>query len=149
MKYTTFCRGINWDCTASLKKYNKIYLFIKYIKSVLWRVAEPLSYVEDACCLKVKITLLWPIHCRCMFRLSMGIRRGCYVKRCKRIGVCNEDAICFCEVKTEFSKANYVDFVFNIARVRQMIWTMLTAGINGGIYQNCIRLQERKWGNSL
>jgi len=20
MKYTTFCRGINWDCSASLKK---------------------------------------------------------------------------------------------------------------------------------
>ena len=25
MKYTTFCRGINWDCLASLKKYNEIY----------------------------------------------------------------------------------------------------------------------------
>ena len=24
MKYTTFCRGINWDCLASLKKYNEI-----------------------------------------------------------------------------------------------------------------------------
>jgi len=37
------------------QKYNKIYLFIKYIKNVLWRVAERLSYVEDACCLKVKV----------------------------------------------------------------------------------------------
>jgi len=26
---------------------------IKYIKSVLWRVAERLSYIEDAWCLKV------------------------------------------------------------------------------------------------
>ena len=50
-----------------------------------------------------KITLLWPIHCRCMFRMSMGIRRGTYVKRCKRIGVCDDDAVYFCEVRTEFS----------------------------------------------
>ena len=32
---------------------NEIYLLIKYIKSVLWRVAKRLSYVEDARCLKV------------------------------------------------------------------------------------------------
>jgi hypothetical protein len=31
-----------------------IYLLIKYIKSVLWRVAKRLSYIEDARCLKVK-----------------------------------------------------------------------------------------------
>ena len=30
---------------------NEIYLLIKYIKSVLWRVAKPLSYIEDARCL--------------------------------------------------------------------------------------------------
>jgi len=29
-------------------------LLIKYIKSVLWRVEERLSYIEDAWCLKVK-----------------------------------------------------------------------------------------------
>ena len=33
---------------------NEIYLFIKYIKSVLWRGAQRLSYIEDARCLKVK-----------------------------------------------------------------------------------------------
>ena len=33
---------------------NEIYLLIKYIKSVLWRVAKHLSYKEDARCLKVK-----------------------------------------------------------------------------------------------
>ena len=33
---------------------NEIYLLIKYIKSVLWRVAKCLSYTEDARCLKVK-----------------------------------------------------------------------------------------------
>ena len=34
---------------------NEIYLLIKYIKSVLWRVAKRLSYIEDSRCLKVKI----------------------------------------------------------------------------------------------
>jgi len=33
---------------------NEIYLLIKYIKSVLWRVAKRLSYIEEARCLKVK-----------------------------------------------------------------------------------------------
>ena len=33
---------------------NEIYLLIKYIKSVLWRVAISLSYIEEARCLKVK-----------------------------------------------------------------------------------------------
>jgi len=28
---------------------------IKYIKSVLWRVAKCLSYIEEARCLKVKL----------------------------------------------------------------------------------------------
>jgi len=31
-------------------------LLIKYIKSVLWRVAKCLSYIEEARCLKVKVT---------------------------------------------------------------------------------------------
>ena len=34
---------------------NEIYLFIKYIKSVLWRVVKRLSYIEEARCLKVKV----------------------------------------------------------------------------------------------
>jgi hypothetical protein len=33
---------------------NVIYLLIKYIKSVLWRVAKRLSYIENARCLKAK-----------------------------------------------------------------------------------------------
>ena len=37
------------------QKYNEIYLLIKYIKSVLWRVEERLSYTEDAWCLKVNM----------------------------------------------------------------------------------------------
>ena len=32
---------------------NEIYLLIKYIKSVLWRVSKCLSYIEEARCLKV------------------------------------------------------------------------------------------------
>ena len=34
---------------------NEIYLLIKYIKSVLWRVAKRLSYIQGARCLKVKL----------------------------------------------------------------------------------------------
>ena len=34
---------------------NEMYLLTKYIKSVLWRVATGLSYIEDARCLKVKV----------------------------------------------------------------------------------------------
>ena len=41
-------------CTVKKISDNEIYLLIKYIKSVLWRVAKRLSYIEDAWCLKVK-----------------------------------------------------------------------------------------------
>jgi len=33
---------------------NEIFLLIKYIKNVLWRLAKLLSYIEDARCLQVK-----------------------------------------------------------------------------------------------
>ena len=33
---------------------SEIYLLIKYIKSVLWRVTKRQSYIEDARCLKGK-----------------------------------------------------------------------------------------------
>ena len=36
---------------------NEIYLLIKYIKSVLWRVVKRLSYIQDARCLKVKVSI--------------------------------------------------------------------------------------------
>jgi len=36
---------------------NEIYLLVKHIKSVLWRVAKRLSYVQDARCLKVNAVL--------------------------------------------------------------------------------------------
>jgi hypothetical protein len=41
-------------CTVKQISENEIYLLIKYIKSVLWRVVKRLSYNEDARCLKVK-----------------------------------------------------------------------------------------------
>ena len=34
---------------------NEIHLLIKYIKSILWRVAKHLSCIEDAWCLKLNI----------------------------------------------------------------------------------------------
>ena len=34
---------------------NEIYLLIKHIKNVLWKVAKRLSYTEDARCLKVNL----------------------------------------------------------------------------------------------
>jgi len=37
---------------------NEIYLLIKYIKSVLWRLAKCLSYIEEAQCLKVNVKLI-------------------------------------------------------------------------------------------
>jgi len=35
---------------------NEIYLLIKYIKSVLWRLARRLYFLEDAQCLKVNVS---------------------------------------------------------------------------------------------
>ena len=44
-------------CTVKQQSDNEIYLLIKYIKSVLWRVAKRLCYIEDARCLEVNRTL--------------------------------------------------------------------------------------------
>ena len=40
-------------CTVKQISDNEIYLLIKYIKILLWRVAKRLSYIEDTRCLKV------------------------------------------------------------------------------------------------
>jgi len=42
-------------CTVKQISDNEMYLLIKYTKSVLWRVAKRLSYIEDTPCLKVKL----------------------------------------------------------------------------------------------
>ena len=45
-------------CTVKQISNNEIYLLIKYIKSILWRVTKCLSYIEDARCLKVNVAFL-------------------------------------------------------------------------------------------
>ena len=47
-------------CTVKQISDNEIYVLIKYIKCVLWRVAKRLSYTEDARCLKVNIMSVRP-----------------------------------------------------------------------------------------
>ena len=42
---------------------------IKYIKSVLWRVSESLSYIEDARCLKVKVYKYLCIYSQTKFQI--------------------------------------------------------------------------------
>ena len=46
--------GIINNCTVKQISDNEIYLLIKYIKSVLWRVAKSLSYIQNVRCLKIK-----------------------------------------------------------------------------------------------
>ena len=48
---------------ARSSKYQIMYLLIKYIKSVLWRVAKCLSYTEEARCLKVNASH-FKTHCK-------------------------------------------------------------------------------------
>ena len=40
---------------------NEIYLLIKYMKSVLWKVVKRLSYIEDARCLKVNQNMYYAL----------------------------------------------------------------------------------------
>ena len=47
------------SCTVKQISDNEIYLLFKYIKSVLWRVAKRLSYIEDGRCLKVNTAYSW------------------------------------------------------------------------------------------
>ena len=58
------CYLYQW-CTVKQISDNEIlvYLLIKYIKSVLWRVAKRLSYIEDAWVLKVKEHSLTQLVC--------------------------------------------------------------------------------------
>ena len=59
---------------------NEIYLLIKYIKSVLWRVAKCLSYIEEAWCLKVKRM------CRVFLRTT------CYVTQFVQVLIMESDS---------------------------------------------------------
>ena len=60
------CYLYQW-CTVKQISDNEIYLLIKYIKSVLWRVAKRQSYMENAQCLKVKSA---SYYCRGLTSLS-------------------------------------------------------------------------------
>ena len=55
------CYLYQW-CTVKHISDNEIYLLIKYIKSVLCRVAKCLSYIEETRCLKVN----YAIHGACL-----------------------------------------------------------------------------------
>jgi len=56
---------------------NEIYLLIKYIKSVFWRVAKHLSYKQDARCLEFEVLCMtWYIS---MSWSRMGWYEWCFV----------------------------------------------------------------------
>ena len=67
---------------------NEIYLFIKYIKSVLWRVAKCLSNTEEARCLKVNtlkiLALIWNVN-TVIGRLSWFLRFSCGTYQCRKL----------------------------------------------------------------
>ena len=62
-------------CTVKQISDNEIYLLIKYIKKVLWRLAKLLSYlyIEDARCLKVKGKDRRPINFKNILLLRTGL----------------------------------------------------------------------------
>ena len=56
-------------CTVKQISYNEIYLLFKYIKSVLWRTAKRLSYIEGVRSLKVNLN--W--HLKTLFLCQFWI----------------------------------------------------------------------------
>jgi len=73
-------------CMVKQISDNEIYLLIKYIKSVLWRVLKRLSYIEDTRCLKVNFPRHWASLLKqycfwCVFNSSWGWNRGW--RRCR------------------------------------------------------------------
>ena len=84
---------------------NEIYLLIKYIKSVLWRVVKRLSYIEEARCLKVNfhsqsaIVLLNVSHGTCsvaegtrsMLACTCSVGMQCWYARSEFFGMCNRN----------------------------------------------------------
>ena len=106
-------------CAVMQISDNEIYLLIKYIKSVLWRVAKRLSYIQDPPCLKVKghnifaslslcVFLVWnqPTHPQSLRHFILGgiyqlthlLRYFSFPKRCcwtmNFLGDVNKS--CFC-----------------------------------------------------
>ena len=76
-------------CTVKQISDNEIYLLIKYIKSVLWRVVKCLSYIEEARCLKVKEgeKSLNSFTCLCLFWFE-GLRLEICWNLARRILCC-------------------------------------------------------------
>ena len=63
-------------CVVKQISDNEIYLLIKYMKSVLWRVAKHLSYIEDARCLKIKAVFLNFVVLWALSRLSLILQNS-------------------------------------------------------------------------
>ena len=74
-------------CTVKQISDNEIYSLIKYIKSILWRVAKRLSYIEDARCLKVKHSNIPAIFAR-LFTVTRGFRLFTEHLCTKHINIC-------------------------------------------------------------
>jgi len=53
---------------------NEIYLLIKYIKRVLWRVAKRLSYIQDARCLKVNMSTYNVMIILCIYTQELRLK---------------------------------------------------------------------------
>ena len=86
------------DCTVKQISDNEIYLLITYTKSVLWRVAKRLSYIEDARCLKVNLS--------CTRRCSVSpVQPNAGVPLLKAVRIISERAnkhSCLCYTKQRF-----------------------------------------------
>ena len=63
---------------------NEIYLLVKYIKSILWRVAKRLSYAEDAGYLKVN-KLFTRVMLQSIFRITDSTLTNCTQNKLKHV----------------------------------------------------------------
>ena len=68
-------------CTVNQIPNNEIYLLIKYIKSVHWRLAKRLSYIEEALCLKVSVSIILSFILTTMMSVIIPIRKYSYLGR--------------------------------------------------------------------
>ena len=76
------CYLYQW-CTVKLIPDNEIYLLIKYIKSILWRLAKRVSYIEDARCLKVNMPC-----CPCFPSFMINADVSLCARFFAQVGVC-------------------------------------------------------------
>ena len=61
MKYTTFCRGINWDCLASLKEYLLLLHLVGCLYYIYqWCTVKQISDNEIYLLIKYKVVQIWP-----------------------------------------------------------------------------------------